>query len=250
MKDGGWIFISHSHQDIKLVRKIRNHLESLGFEPLLFYLKCLSDENEIEDLIKREIEEREWFIYAESANAQASKWVKTEREYIEKFTGKKIFTINLNNDLNEQLKMIEHIVRQMKVFISYSHQDSSLKQLIQNKLLAKDMLVYADEELLIASIPWFDNTFNHIVDASKNVFFIALITENSIKCKHQQREIEVALKSGGIIIPVYVGNVMLPANLMLLIGHIVGIRLSDNYCESDIDQIVDRILKEVVININ
>jgi hypothetical protein len=30
--------------DIDLVRKIRNHLESLGLEPLMFYLKCLSDE--------------------------------------------------------------------------------------------------------------------------------------------------------------------------------------------------------------
>ena len=26
-KDGGWIFISHSHLDIDIVRKIRNKLE-------------------------------------------------------------------------------------------------------------------------------------------------------------------------------------------------------------------------------
>ena len=50
---------------------------------LMFYLKCLSDENEIEELIKREIDEREWFIYADSQNARASRWVQTEREYIE-----------------------------------------------------------------------------------------------------------------------------------------------------------------------
>ena len=65
-KDGGWIFISHSHLDIELVRKIRNELEAKGFEPLLFYLKCLNDDSEIEDLIKREINEREWFIYVDS----------------------------------------------------------------------------------------------------------------------------------------------------------------------------------------
>lgn len=66
-KEGGWVFLSHSHQDINKVRKIRNLLEQRGFEPLLFFLKCLTDDDEIEDLIKREITEREWFIYVVSA---------------------------------------------------------------------------------------------------------------------------------------------------------------------------------------
>lgn len=57
-KDGGWIFISHSHLDIDIVRRIRNKLEDRGFEPLMFFLKCLNDDNEIESLIKREINER------------------------------------------------------------------------------------------------------------------------------------------------------------------------------------------------
>ena len=70
--EGGWVFISHSHQDIAKVRYIRNRLEQRGFEPLLFFLKCLSDEDEIEGLIKREISEREWFIYADSDNSRNS----------------------------------------------------------------------------------------------------------------------------------------------------------------------------------
>ena len=56
---GGYIFLSHSHEDIEKVREIRNSLEQDGFEPLCFYLKCLSDDSEIEDLIKREIDARE-----------------------------------------------------------------------------------------------------------------------------------------------------------------------------------------------
>lgn len=35
--EGGWVFISHSHQDIDKVRYIRNRLEQRGFEPLLFF---------------------------------------------------------------------------------------------------------------------------------------------------------------------------------------------------------------------
>ena len=64
--EGGYMFISHSHLDIEKVRKIRNALEEAGFDPLCFYLKCLTDEDEVEGLIKREIDAREWFVYIDS----------------------------------------------------------------------------------------------------------------------------------------------------------------------------------------
>ena len=39
-----YFFISHSHQDIEKVRIIRNVIEETFFyEPILFFLKCLSD---------------------------------------------------------------------------------------------------------------------------------------------------------------------------------------------------------------
>ena len=79
--EGGYIFISHSHKDIKKVRKIRNKLEDNGFEPLCFYLKCMNDDTEIEDLIKREIDAREWFLFVDSKNSRESKWVSLERDY-------------------------------------------------------------------------------------------------------------------------------------------------------------------------
>ena len=122
-KDGGWIFISHSHLDIDIVRRIRNKLEDRGFEPLMFFLKCLNDDNEIESLIKREINEREWFIYVESDNAANSRWVKSEREYIAQLSGKKVFTIDINGDITQQ---IENITRQLIVFISYAHKERTV----------------------------------------------------------------------------------------------------------------------------
>ncbi len=56
-----YIFISHSHADLSKVRLVRNTFEDRGYEPILFYLHSLSDENEITDLIKREIDARLWF---------------------------------------------------------------------------------------------------------------------------------------------------------------------------------------------
>ena len=92
---GGYIFLSHSHEDIEKVREIRNSLEQDGFEPLCFYLKCLSDDSEIEDLIKREIDAREWFVFVNSENSRKSKWVTLEREYILRTNRKKVITIDI-----------------------------------------------------------------------------------------------------------------------------------------------------------
>lgn len=51
-----WIFLSHSNKDFAKVRLIRNYLEERSCRPLIFYLKCLSNDDEIDDLIKREID--------------------------------------------------------------------------------------------------------------------------------------------------------------------------------------------------
>ena len=41
------IFLSHSSKDIEKVRQIRDILEALDYEPLLFHLKCLDDDTKI-----------------------------------------------------------------------------------------------------------------------------------------------------------------------------------------------------------
>jgi hypothetical protein len=62
-QDGAWIFVSHSHKDLKKVREIRDFFERDGHKPLLFYLKCLEeDDARLPELIKNEIESRTWFV--------------------------------------------------------------------------------------------------------------------------------------------------------------------------------------------
>lgn len=77
-----WIFISHSSEDFNKVRKIRNYLEEKSYRPLMFYLKCLESDEEIYDLITREIDVRTRFILCDSENARSSYWVKKEMDYI------------------------------------------------------------------------------------------------------------------------------------------------------------------------
>ena len=174
--EGGWVFISHSHQDIAKVRYIRNRLEQRGFEPLLFFLKCLSDEDEIEGLIKREISEREWFIYADSDNSRNSKWVKSERDFIKTLKDKKIFEINLDEDLDEQ---IDHIANQLSVFLSYAHADQALVNIVKQRLLQEEFLVLEEEQLQIGTD--IESQLRVMIeDASENGFVLLFLTENSI----------------------------------------------------------------------
>ena len=72
---GATIFLSHSSKDLKKVRWIRNEFEKLGQNPLTFSLKCLDDndpstQKELLELLKREIESREWFVFCARAPGQ------------------------------------------------------------------------------------------------------------------------------------------------------------------------------------
>lgn len=77
-----WVFVSHSNKDFDKIVKVRNKLEAQDYKPLLFFLKCLEDDKEIFELIKREIQARDRFILCESRNARSSEWVQKEKEFI------------------------------------------------------------------------------------------------------------------------------------------------------------------------
>ncbi len=244
MKNGGWVFISHSHRDIEKVRRIRNQLEKLGFEPLMFYLKCLSDEDEIEELIKREIDEREWFIYADSPNARASKWVQTEREHIETHDGKRVFTVDLNADIDEQLRSIEHIARQMRVFLSYSHKDRALADRIREKLLERDMLVL-DEESALAGEEWMTRAAENVEAAAKDGFIVFLVSESSLCSPWVKKEVFHAVKAGGKVVPVFIGKASFGPDILEFLGENQGVSIAEEPTDEELDKIVDLILHRV-----
>lgn len=244
--EGGWVFLSHSHQDVVKVRKLRNHLESLGFEPLMFYLKCLTDKDEITDLIKREIDERDWFIYADSPNARASEWVRTELEHIGKSADKKnVFTIDLAEEITVQLAQIEHITRQMKVYISYAHKDRELQRRIKQKLLDKDMQVLTDEDTIAPGNNWFEQVSDAINASAKDGFVLLLLTRNSINSMAVRQEIETTMHCKGKIVPVFVGDVCSEARRLLPLTDLAGVCISENPSDGELDKIVARILQSV-----
>jgi len=77
VKQGTWIFVSHSHCDLEKVREIRNELERRDCNPLLFFLKRLDADNTLlPKLIRDEIKARKWFVLCHSRAARRSKWVR------------------------------------------------------------------------------------------------------------------------------------------------------------------------------
>lgn len=98
---------------------MRNEFERLGHNPLAFHLKCLTDKTEdgkkeLFDLIKREIEAREWFVFCESPEAKKSPNVALEHSYILNSGKDKIWSIDMTQDINSILIMSKKYVPLLK----------------------------------------------------------------------------------------------------------------------------------------
>lgn len=237
---GGYIFLSHSHEDIEKVREIRNSLEQDGFEPLCFYLKCLSDDSEIEDLIKREIDAREWFVFVNSENSRKSKWVTLEREYILRTNRKKVITIDIDdeNSIREAIYKISHNLR---IFLSYSNKDTPLADRIYRKLAEKDYQTFFAPASLSAGIDFASSISNAVVEASQEGGVWALITPEYMKSEWAIKELSLAWELMGNIIPIIVGDVQLDLRMQLILNHYLWYRISEDPTDIELDELIDRI---------
>lgn len=209
-----YIFVSHSHADLETVRVIRNYLESLDAEPILFFLKSKNDKDEIIQLIKDEIDARVWFIYCKSSNAEQSKWVKEEREYV-KLTGKRNITIDIDNCLDkngklneetkEKLNLIVNGFRNLQqVFISSSPVDQKYTEMIIDLFLSYGIRTFENSHILKDHSANFSEFSKQIIEESD--FFVLLMSEASSRSSIIKKEFEYAFKNRKIIFPVIIDD--------------------------------------------
>ena len=188
MGKGAWIFLSHSHKDFDQVKQIRNELEAQGHNPLMFFLKCLNDDSEIDDLIRREIMARKWFILCDSTNAQNARWVKAERKIIEGLSTHNSCIVNLDAPLDQQLKSIAPLMKQATVYLSYARPDLGMAQKIEEALREEDFGVFADFNLSSGS-DWNAETNDALKEASKHGALLVLLSRASFNSRRQRSEI-------------------------------------------------------------
>ena len=135
------VFLSHSNKDYEKVRQVRNMLEEQSLRPLMFFLHCLNDDDEIDSLIKREIDCRTRFILCDSENARKSHWVQKEVEYI-KSQNRICETIDLSKSLDEIMATLQDFINKTRIFISYNREEYELADMVYNRLSRLDFAVY------------------------------------------------------------------------------------------------------------
>ena len=138
-----WVFLSHSNKDYEKVRQVRNMLEEQSLMPLMFFLHYLNDDEEIDSLIKREIDCRTRFILCDSENARKSHWVQKEVEYI-KSQNRICETIDLSQSMDEIMATLQDFINKTRIFISYNREEFPLAEMVYNRLRQYDFAVYMD----------------------------------------------------------------------------------------------------------
>ena len=236
-----WIFVSHSTLDLDKVRQVRNAIEVAGGEPILFFLKCLSDHDEINELIKREIEARNFFLLCDSSNARSSKWVRGEITHVNSLQEKKIEIIDLDADWQSQISGIEAIVRHATVFMSYAHRDEGAIAPVRATLIANDFSVWDPSHDLRAGDSFAEQISSAIEDAAKFGFFIHFLSRASLESKWAAHELEEALSLGlrDRYIPILLEPQSAIADLM---PESVRARQSINYSERNIRALMPQLL--------
>lgn len=234
---GGYVFISHSHSDIVKVRQLRNAMEAQGFEPLCFYLKCLDDnaEDEIFDLITREIDAREWFVYADSPNARKSKWVAKEIEYVTKNQHKTVFTVDLEKE-HDMIDLSNRIMNSMRIFMNYSRRDYPLAGRVRDYLVARDLKIYMDMDYLSAG-DFVSQISEKIEECSKAGCMLTILTKESVASSFALEELEMALQMRSPILPVIVGDVELPERMKNYMSIVQVVKCEAEVTEADLERI-------------
>ena len=107
------------------------------------------DTEKLRDLIHKEIDSREWFLYLESANSKSSDWAQDEIEYIKKRENhviKKICIDSLSeDDLNSS---VFDLIDKLSVFISYSHSDVEIAKVFYDEFYNYGLSVFFDQNEL------------------------------------------------------------------------------------------------------
>ena len=190
-----WIFVSHSSKDLDKVRQVRNAIEVAGGQPILFFLKCLSDNDELDDLLKREIEARTFFLLCDSGNAKASRWVQDEITHVKSLVGRKVEVIDLDGNWDAQLRGILQIVRGATVFLSYSRSDVTLVRLVEEELVRRDFQVWRDESSMTTGVNWQESLRSAVEQAVRDGYFLQFVSRKSASSRWVQAEIEMAFST-------------------------------------------------------
>ena len=171
-----WVFLSHSNEDYEKVRMVRNWLEEMQFRPIMFYLKCLNDDDEVNELIKREIDCRNRFVLCQSINSRKSKWVQSEVEYI-RSKNRMFQIIDMEQDLENIRSQVEQFKKRSSVFIVYDNEKRCLYNSIKIELKKRDFVILNRETAW--NLENVSSIETSLFDVCNKGYILYLMTKNS-----------------------------------------------------------------------
>ncbi|MDD2600807.1 MAG: toll/interleukin-1 receptor domain-containing protein [Kiritimatiellae bacterium] len=250
---GAWVFLSHSHRDIDQVREIRNELERRGHNPLMFYLKCLDDDDsQLPDLLRKEIAARDWFILCDSPNSRASGYVQDEIEMIKGLEGKVFEAVDLSQDLQSELHKLIALSRRATVFLSHASADSAVAEQIGSTFRAHDYRVFLPQQDIAPGSDFRSAIAKAIDEAAKEGFFLILLSKASLQSQFvlaelmHAREKTETVGACSNIIPLFLDPMddiirAMPPAMQLTLGAIQGIDMS----AGDLTEKTEQLIKEL-----
>jgi hypothetical protein len=158
----------------------------------MFYLKCLDDNSEIDNLIKREIDCRAYFILCDSENSRLSKWVQEEENYIR--SNRRIYEIiDIESSIVQIEQAISRFEHRYSAFISCSSVNSHISHYIKDVLEANGYTTFFD--LMDISLGTsFDKVIEKAITKHSNEgFVVILLDQYYLNSRFCISELQIAL---------------------------------------------------------
>lgn len=221
-KANGWVFLSHSSADYEDVKIVRNYLEESGFSALMFYLKCLEDEDKREEaqkLIEWEIEKRNIFVLCDSSDAKLSPWVQDEVKHVKKFPEKIYVEIDMDKLKYEkctQLSKLDNLMKKSTLFFSYSSEDKEFVMKVYEYLKSEGFKIWIDNHEIRIGDNITQQINDALIDATKNGYILFFMSKNFMASPWSKQELFVSLSLNATILPIIVDDVDIMKEFPLL----------------------------------
>ncbi len=209
----GWIFVSHSNKDLKEVRRIRDYLEAKKHHPILFFLKCVSEDDELDILIEREIKARSIFLLCDSPNTRSANWVQREIEIIRSLSERHIETVDLRKEWKSQKEILDRISQRSTLFFSYNQNTHAEVSKLHAELKDFDYSIFFAPQSLGAGDSWAVTTEQAITESLQHGFFLYFVepsdasnTSSLFQIHELERALAKSPESAANLLVIFVGN--------------------------------------------
>lgn len=215
-KANGWVFLSHSSIDYENVKIVRNYLEENGFSALMFYLKCLEEDDKkekIQELLKWEISARNIFVLCNSEAAKISTWVQWETDYVKKQPAKIYKEIDIDKLKYQkctQLSKLDDLMYKATLYFSYSHKDNTKVERVYQKLNSIGFRIFKDisgSTIMKNDQNIQSKLYGLLQETIGKGAVVIFLSENAKWSRLFWEEKRIALEQEAFIIPVRLDNV-------------------------------------------